>query len=255
MINQKSFIILWVILFGMAILVFSQGTTNFTEIEEPVGESSTIIQPGFKEIVLDNGVLNLVVWIMIAGVSFTTITFSINILGSTKRPKLIPDRVVFGVRSSLSNGDLDAAVSMCQQNPGPFSTILLAGLSNIYQGFEAIQEAVDAATELESEKIHQRINYLNLCGQIAPMLGLLGTVIGMVNAFSGLAGEAGAAKTQLLALAISGALWTTVAGLLVSVPALLSYTIFKNLATKLLLESQVTVVDLVKILRGVKIDG
>ena len=81
------------------------------------------------------------------------------------------------------------------------------------------------------------------------MLGLLGTVVGMVKAFSGLAGEAGAAKAQLLALAISSALWTTVAGLLISVPALVFYTIFKNMATKHLLRSQQIVLTVFKNLR------
>ena len=218
-------------------------------------ESTIIVQPGFKEIVFNNGILNLIVWIMIATASFTTITLVIGIVINTKRNNLIPEGVVVGVRSSLGHGDLDSAIATCEQNRGPLSNILRTGFSNIYDGFEAIQEAVDTATELENEKILQHINYLNLCGQIAPMLGLLGTVIGMVSAFSSLAGEAGAAKTQLLALAISGALWTTVAGLLVSVPALLAYTILKNSVTQTLLESQAIVLDIMKTLRGVKVDG
>ena len=171
----------------------------------------------------------------------------------TKRDKILPVHVVEGVRASLDEGDLGNAVAICEQNPGPLSNILMAGYSNITDGFDVVQDAVAAARDMESEKILQRINYLNLCGQIAPMLGLLGTVTGMVRAFGSLA-DAGAMKDQLLALAISGALWTTVAGLLISVPALLCFTIFKNLATKVLLETEATVLDLIKILRNAEVE-
>ena len=100
----------------------------------------------------------------------------------------------------------------------------------------------------------KQINYLNLCGQIAPMLGLLGTVTGMVSAFAGLASASGAAKAAMLAQSISIALWTTVSGLLIAVPALLGYALCKNLATRLLLESQATVLDLIKILRSAAVE-
>jgi len=141
---------------------------------------------------------------------------------------------------------------MCDNNPNPVSDILRTGFLHIDNGLQAVHDAVEAAADLEGEKILQRISYLNLCGQISPMLGLLGTVIGMVKAFAGLAGEAGAAKAQLLALAISGALWTTVVGLLISVPALIFYTVYKNIATKRLLESQTKILSLIKNLKEVE---
>ena len=69
-----------------------------------------------------------------------------------------------------------------------------------------------------------------------------------------MAGEAGASKASMLALAISGALWTTVAGLLISVPALISYTVVKNIATRILLESEFKVLDLIKIFRNAEVE-
>jgi biopolymer transport protein ExbB len=106
---------------------------------------------------------------------------------------------------------------------------------------------------MESEKLLQRVNLLNMIGQIAPMLGLLGTVTGMVTAFSGLANAEGAEKAAALALAISGALWTTCAGLLVSVPALVGFTFIKNKTVQLILESEALVIDLIKTLRDAEV--
>jgi len=208
----------------------------------------------FKNIVFGGGAVNLLIWMMIFGTSFATVWFIIDAFITIKRDKLLPEDVVEGVREALSEGDLGAALETCEANPGPLSTILMGGFSNISEGYEVIQEAVGSAAEMESEKLMQRVNYLNLCGQIAPMLGLMGTVTGMVGAFAGMATASGAAKAQVLALSISTALWTTCVGLLVSVPALLSFTLVKNYATRIILESEATVLDLIKVLRNAEIE-
>ncbi|HAR66981.1 MAG TPA: hypothetical protein DCR55_12310 [Lentisphaeria bacterium] len=217
----------------------------------PVAEETGV---GFKQIVLEGGMVNTLIWGLIFLSSFAMIWFLVDGVMQTKRDKILPAHVVDGVRTSLDEGDLDGAIATCEQNPGPLSTILMAGFDNIEEGYEVVQESVGAATDLESEKLFQQINYLNLCGQIAPMLGLLGTVTGMVSAFAGLASASGAAKAAMLAQSISIALWTTVSGLLIAVPALLGYALCKNLATRLLLESQATVLDLIKILRSAAVE-
>lgn len=218
------------------------------------GAAPTVTQPGFTDIVFRGGMVNLLVWLMIFACSFATVAFIVDGIISSGREKLLPAHVVMGVQQSIDEGDLGNAMAVCEQNPGPLSNILLAGFNNITEGFEIVQEAVSAATEMETERIMQRISYLNLCGQLAPMLGLLGTVTGMVRAFASLAGEAGAAKATALALSISTALWTTVAGLLISVPAILAYTLLKNFVTKLLLESEFKVLDMIKVFKNAELE-
>ena len=222
--------------------------------EEVAPKAKAEGRPGFAKIVFGGGAVNTVIWCVIFLASFATIALIIDGALAVQREKMLPTNVVAGVRQSLDSGDLGQAIAVCEQNPGPLSNILVAGFSNINEGYEVIQESVTAATDLESEKVMQRINYLNLCGQIAPMLGLLGTVTGMVGAFGGLAEETGGNRDAELARSISTALWTTVAGLLISVPALLAFTLYKNLATKVLLESEATVLDLLKILRGAEVE-
>jgi len=209
---------------------------------------------GLWDIVYGGSIVNLLIWSMIAITSAATLAFIVDALLTIKRPKLLPDDLVDGVRESLNQGDLDGALQTCEENPGPLSTILMVGFSNISEGYEVIQEAVASSAEMENEKLMQRVNYLNLCGQIAPMLGLMGTVTGMVSAFAGLGGAVGPAKTAVLATSISTALWTTCVGLLISVPALLAFTIVKNYATRLVLETEATVLDLIKVLRNAEVE-
>jgi biopolymer transport protein ExbB len=100
----------------------------------------------------------------------------------------------------------------------------------------------------------QRVAYLNVCANLAPMLRLLGTVQGMIYAFMTLAlQEAGAAQTAMLAKNIGQALWTTAAGLIVAIPAVGFYTYFKNAATKIILNMEGLTMDLIKSLRNVEV--
>ncbi|MCF7853586.1 MAG: MotA/TolQ/ExbB proton channel family protein [Candidatus Pacebacteria bacterium] len=247
----------WILVALMFTGLLLAGNVTFAQGEEgAAGPETEQVQEtaGFVEIVFGGGPVNTLIWLMIFATSAATLALIIDALITVKRDKLIPEELVEGVRESLNQGDLDAAVEACEANPCPLSTILMVGFSNITEGYEVIQEAIASAAEIENEKLMQRVNYLNLCGQISPMLGLLGTVVGMVRAFAGLAGASGAAKATILASAISTALWTTAVGLIIAVPALLSYTLIRNYATRLVLEVEASVVDLIKILRNAEVE-
>ena len=132
------------------------------------------------------------------------------------------------------------------------SNILSAAFSHVEEGFEVIQESVSVAAEFESERLMQHVAWLSVTASLAPMLGLLGTVQGMIMAFAGLA-TGGAGQTALLALSISQALWTTAAGLCVAIPAITSYTIFRNVANRITLRMQAITMDMIKDLRNVEV--
>lgn len=208
----------------------------------------------FIDTIYGGSFVNLFIWLLIFATSIATMALIIDAFISIKRQKLLPDEMVDGVREALNEGDLDAAIENCEVTPCPLSNILMVGFANITEGYEVIQEAIASSAEMENEKLMQRVNYLNLCGQISPMLGLLGTVIGMVKAFSGLAEASGAAKATILANAISTALWTTAVGLIIAVPALLAYTLAKNFATRMVLEIEATTLDLIKVLRNAEVE-
>jgi len=160
-----------------------------------------------------------------------------------KESRIIPDGLKDGVRDALATGDLEKARALCEEEPGALSNILLAGFSS------RDEDAVGVAAELESEKLMQRVNYLNTVGNLAPMLGLLGTVQGMIMAFATLGTEAGAAKNAMLATNISQALYTTAAGLIIAVPALGFFSFFRNRAAKIILNMEALTMELMKKVR------
>jgi len=223
--------------------------------EEAPADSGQAIRTGtrFWGVIYGGSIINLLIWVLIFLTSMATLALIIDALITIKKSKLMPEELVDSVRESLNAGDLDAAIQACEANPCQLSNILMVGFSNITEGYDVIQQAIASAADMETEKLMQRVNYLNVCGQIGPMLGLLGTVVGMVMAFAALASQTGAARAAALAMAISTALWTTVVGLLIAVPALLAYTLIKNYATRMVLEIEATVLDLIKVLRNAEV--
>jgi len=240
--------------FAMAMATVMMSTASFAEDAAAEGTDAVNATPGFLEIVFGGTVVDIGIWLMIFAVSIATLALIIQGLVNIKHEKLLPEHLIEGIRESLSEGDLGTAVAACEANPGPLSNILMSGFGNITEGFEVIQDSISASADMETEKLMQQVNYLNICGQIAPMLGLMGTVTGMVSAFGGLANASAATKAAVLASSISGALWTTCAGLIIAVPALLGYTLIKNCATRIILETEGVVIDLVKVLRGAEVE-
>ncbi|OGV34076.1 MAG: hypothetical protein A2020_01250 [Lentisphaerae bacterium GWF2_45_14] len=210
-------------------------------------------QDTFWDIIINSGVIGIFIWILLFGSSAAALGLIIDGFITVRQNKIMPPTLIDSVRTALSEGDLGAALQACETQPGPLSNILMAGFNNVSEGFDVIMDSVSTAAGIESEKLMQRVNYLNLCGAIAPMLGLMGTVTGMVDAFSGLASAQGAEKAQMLAMAISQALYTTAVGLLVSVPAIIGFTFIRNNASKIILNMESLTYDLVKVLRGAEV--
>jgi biopolymer transport protein ExbB len=208
----------------------------------------------FWDIAFGGDAISSFIWILIFGTSAATVALIIDGFVSIKAAKIMPPELIDSVKSALDEGDLAAALEACEDTPGPLSNILLAGFNNVSEGFEVIMDAVANTAEIESEKLMQRVNYLNLCGSIAPMLGLMGTVTGMVAAFASLGSASGAAKQAQLAMNISQALYTTAFGLLISVPAILAFTFVRNNASKIILSMELLTFDLIKVLRGAEVE-
>jgi biopolymer transport protein ExbB len=154
----------------------------------------------------------------------------------------------------MSQGDVASALENCKNDPSPMSNILTAGFSHVEEGFDVIQEAISISADFESEQMMQRIQYLTLVAALSPMLGLLGTVQGMIYAFFNLAiMGSGAAQTGTLALNIGQALYTTAAGLCITIPVMSVYHILRNKANKIILRMQAHTMELIKDLRNVEV--
>ncbi len=114
---------------------------------------------------------------------------------------------------------------------------MISGLAELDLGWKEVEKAVEEALAEQSARLMRRIEYLSVIGNIAPMVGLLGTVTGMIIAFQQVAVSAGAAGAGDLAEGIYQALVTTVAGLIIAIPSLGAFAICRNRVDELMAEA------------------
>jgi biopolymer transport protein ExbB len=150
----------------------------------------------------------------------------------------------------FENEEYQEALELCEAEPGYLTNILAAGLPKINAGFDVMKAAMNDVREEEAIKLMQKISYLSLVGNISPMLGLFGTITGMIEAFSVIASLGAAVTPSDLAHGIEIALVTTFQGLLVAIPCMTAYFIFKNKVIKTVLEIQAVADELVERFRG-----
>ena len=206
---------------------------------------------GFIAVVFGSGWLGVLLWAALFGCGGATIYFIVDGAIMVQPKKVMPQGLVDKIKAGLSEGDVLKALHACETYPGPMANILSSGFSHVEEGFDIIQESINAAADLETERIMQRLTWISVCSNLAPMLGLLGTVQGMIMCFGTLA--TGAPDVASLALAIAQALWTTAAGLTVAIPAITCYYSLRNNANRLIMRMQAMTMELIKDLRNVEV--
>ncbi len=174
--------------------------------------------------------------VMIAIIVLSVVALSLAIEGffSISINRMIPGSFVSELERHVGKGDVEGVVRHCDENTGPLSNIVRTAVS-AGESAEKRLEAVAAAGEVEGEALFHRANYLSIFATIAPMLGLMGTVFGMIRAFNTVAFQAGLGRPQLLAKGISQALITTAAGLIVGIPTMFLYFYFRSRGNRILL--------------------
>lgn len=208
---------------------------------------------GFYDIVFGSGIVGMLLWFALFGDGALALYFAIDSAILIQNDKLMPKKLMDGVQGAMMEGDVVKAMEICDQNPSAMASIVKAAFQHIEEGFEAIQEAVTAASDLEQEKIQQRLNWISVCGNLGPSLGLLGTVQGMILTFQALA-SGGAGDAAALANSIGQALWTTAAGLIVSIPSITIFYSLRNKANRLILKMTAMTMEILNGLRNVAVD-
>ena len=144
-----------------------------------------------------------------------------------KEEKLMPADVTKKLEEASDKEDCEAALAVCEETPCTITRIIGAGLKAKRRGKLAMEEAISEHGAREASAIRTKISYLNTIATIAPMLGLLGTVSGMIKAFGNIA-TMGMGKASVLADNISEALITTAGGLVIAIPAMAAFFFFRN---------------------------
>ena len=158
-----------------------------------------------------------------------------NIL-TARRENVCPTDLVDGFEANLNEKKYQDAYELAKNDDSFLGHVLSAGLAKLSSGYAQSIEAMQEVGEEENMKLDHRLSYMALIGTLSPMIGLFGTVHGMINSFSVIANSPTTPKPSELAKGISTALFTTLIGLLIAIPAIALYNILKNRISRLVLE-------------------
>ena len=192
------------------------------------GTSAEMPPEGFFDIVFSGGWVGALIMLLLLALSVTAAYLAIDHLLTIRRSEIMPDGLSDHVRQLLAAGKIVEADQACRSKPSFLSFVMLNGLAEVESGWPAVEKAMEDATAEQSARLFRKIEYLSVIGNIAPMVGLLGTVTGMIVAFQRVAVTQGSAGAADLAEGIYQALVTTVGGLLVAIPSLGVFAIFRN---------------------------
>ncbi len=151
------------------------------------------------------------------------------------RERMDVDRLMVRVNAAVRERNLEMALVACDNHGGPIARVLKAALTRLPYGRAAVEAAFQEATLGEEQRLTKGLRPLGTIAQIAPLLGLLGTVTGMIIAFSEIS-QQGTGNPAALADGIGQALVTTAAGLIVAIPALIGYNYLSSRVDNILLE-------------------
>jgi biopolymer transport protein ExbB len=174
--------------------------------------------------------------IIFLGLSFTLVSLFIMNLLMARRDNVVPADLVESFEAHLDEKQYQEAYDLAKSDESFLGQVLTAGLGKLSAGYAQSIEAMQEVGEEESMKMDHRLSYLALIGTVAPMLGLFGTVDGMIRAFRVIATSDATPKPQDLAKGISTALFTTLVGLAIAIPAISAYNIMRNRVARLVLE-------------------
>ncbi len=186
-------------------------------------ESTSVIQ-----MILHGGPLIIMIWLAIVATSMVMVTFVIQLFINVRRQSLAPKDLVTALKASLTAGNFQEAWETCRANSKTYIAGVLGGtLERIGRGKDATESAMIELGMREAQVFKTRNSYLSVIGVISPMIGLLGTVIGMMGAFAVL-GQSGVSDPRKLALSIGEVLLATASGLFIAIPAFIFYYYFRN---------------------------
>jgi biopolymer transport protein ExbB len=176
------------------------------------------------------------------------------ILRVTNPRKLLPAGQVEGVRNLFRQGKYPEAYAYCKANPSAFTNVCRVAVSLLGEGKVAVEEGILAEMAKENSRIQTSISYLSVIGVCTPMIGLLGTVTGMIKAFATL-GMSGIGDPAQLAGAIGEVLIATASGLFIAIPAFGFFYFLRNRAAKTLHDIQDTMASLLRKMPYEKLEG
>lgn len=184
-------------------------------------------------------------------VAIVGFVFLIERLWTLNRARVNTRRLIGTVITTLRNDGVQAAAEECQKVRGPIAAILYSGLQKADRGRDAVEKAIATAGTIEMSFLERGLIWISSVTTIAPLIGFLGTVSGMINAFEAIAASE-QVNAKLVASGISEALITTAAGLVIAIPATIGYNYFVSAIDRFVIEMEETSAELIEELERLK---
>ncbi len=179
----------------------------------------------------------------IALCSLLGLSITLERLFALQRRKIIPARFLQELRQAWGRGDLQTIQALCREYETPLTRILEAGFRRIDLGITEAERAIEATGQHEVALLTTNLRMLGAIASLSPLLGLLGTVTGMIKAFDVIA-QSGTGNPGVVASGIAEALITTAAGLIVGIPALATYHFLRGRVDRLVYEMEEIALEL-----------
>jgi biopolymer transport protein ExbB len=221
----------------LAVAAFSASATFALAQEAGAAAAAADDSISIGGLIKDSGPIG---WCIIL-LSIVALALIIEAFTSLKRDKLAPPDQIDEIQALFDEGQYQEAMNLCEEEPNYFTRVCAAGISKIGHDFEVIEKSIEEMGDEESIKLHQKIGWLSLISNIAPMMGLLGTVAGMVAAFKKIASSGGQASPAELAAGISVALLTT---MFVAIPTTAVFAFLRNRMIRTIIETGAIIEDL-----------
>ena len=245
---NKRFIAITVLLaLSLSLSTSSRAAIN-TELQ-PYIDSVDQVQKGMTlwQLIKTGGIIMIV----LAGLSIAAVASIVYNFMTLKLIRLAPDDFTEDIMQKLAKNKPKIAEELCKSNDNIISRIVISGLNKKPKGAMVAREAAEGSARREIADLWQNISYLSDIAIISPMVGLLGTVLGMIQAFNVIAFQAAVVKPMLLAGGVSKAMVTTAGGLIVAIPAMIFYSYFRGRVQEITNVVESSTSDILKLMEEV----
>jgi biopolymer transport protein ExbB len=224
---------------------FIQDGAELAQEVEPVAQEKTL---SLMDLLMTGGIAGQIIIAVLFVLLFVAVYIYFERLFAIKAATKMDVNFMRQIRDHVASGNIQAAKVLCAQNNTPVSHLTEKGISRIGSPLQDINTAIENAGRLEIYKLEKNVSVLATIAGAGPMIGFLGTVIGMVLAFHELASSSGQAEMGSLAEGIYTAMTTTVAGLIVGIIAYMGYNHLVVKTDKVVHQMEATAVDFLDIL-------
>ncbi|NNK12323.1 MAG: MotA/TolQ/ExbB proton channel family protein [Flavobacteriaceae bacterium] len=226
-------------------MIIFQDLANEVQAGEVISEEKTL---SVIDLILNGGTGSIVIISVLFAMLAVALYIYFERLLAIKAASTIDKNFMNQIRDHVMNGKLEAAKILCAQTDSPVARLTEKGVSRIGKPLDDINAAIENAGTLEVYKLEKNVNVLATVAGAAPMIGFLGTVIGMILAFHQMASSGGQAEMGALASGIYTAMTTTVAGLVVGIIAYMGYNHLVNRTDKVIHKMEANAVDFLDLL-------